>query len=125
MGKIEANRAVAVMPDQHGWVAACTKAELEKGDLLRFDVGPRTYCVYHAEDDDCFYATAGKCTHGAADLGDGMIVSGNLVECPKHNGCFDFKTGLPKRLPVKRRLATFPVKLEGDVVYVQVNPKQA
>ena len=67
--------------------------------------------LYHAEDDGLFYATAGSCTHGAALLADGLI-TGNLIECPKHNGCFDFKTGLPKRPPVKKRLATFPVKVE-------------
>lgn len=64
--------------------------------------------------------TAGKCTHGAAYLADGLVLDGNIVECPKHNGCFDFKTGLPKRLPVKARLATYPTKLEAGVVYVQV-----
>jgi hypothetical protein len=44
------------------------------------------------------------------------LVTGNLIECPKHNGCFDFKTGLPKRLPVRQPLATFPVKLDGQTV---------
>ena len=98
--------------------------EVPAGELLRFDAGPRSYCVYHAEDDDEFYATAGKCTHGAADLEDGLVL-GNLIECPKHNGCFDFKTGEPKRLPVKRRLATFPVKLEEDRVLVQIGGGKA
>ena len=58
---------------------------------------------------------------GAADLADGLVhTEGNLIECPKHNGCFDFKTGEPKRLPVRTRLATFPTKVEGDTVFVQV-----
>jgi hypothetical protein len=47
-------------------------------------------------------------------------VQGNLIECPKHNGCFDFKTGLPKRLPVRTAIATFPCKVDGDTVFVQV-----
>ena len=37
----------------------------------------------------------------------GLIVSGNLIECPKHNGCFDFKTGEAKRLPARAPLATY------------------
>ena len=117
--KQEANRARGVLPDPDGWVAACEAAEVPAGDLLRFDVGPKSYCVYHAEDDGKFYATAGQCTHGRAELADGLVL-GNLVECPKHNGCFDFKTGEPKRLPVKRRLATYPCKVEGHTVFVQV-----
>ena len=119
----EADRAVSVMPDKNGWVAACTVDEVAPGDLMRFDVGPKNYCVYHAQDDGKFYATAGKCTHGAADLADGLITD-NLIECPKHNGCFDFKTGEPKRLPVKIRLETFPTKVEGDTVFVKVKGKE-
>ena len=112
-------RGKAFMLHKHGWVAACETREVAPGEMERFDVGPRTYCVYHAEDDGLFYATAGKCTHGAAALSDGLV-TGNLVECPKHNGCFDFKTGQPKRLPVKTRLATFRTKVEGGTVFVQI-----
>ena len=112
-------RAASLTPDADGWVAACATGEVAAGDVERFDVGPRTYCVYHAADDGKFYATAGRCTHGAADLSDGLV-TGNLIECPKHNGCFDFKTGEAKRLPVRTRLATFPVKVEGQTVYVRV-----
>ena len=116
----ELRRVSGLTPDKHGWVAACETEEVAPGEVERFDVGPRTYCVYHAEDDGLFYATAGKCTHGAAALSDGLV-TGNLIECPKHNGCFDFKTGQPKRLPVKTRLATFPTKVEGGTVFVQVD----
>jgi 3-phenylpropionate/trans-cinnamate dioxygenase ferredoxin subunit len=115
---------ISMVPDKEGWVAACTEAEVPPGEMLRFDVGVHTYVVYHAEDDGLFYATAGMCTHGAASLADGLMTPGNLIECPKHNGCFDFKTGLPKRLPVRKQLATFPVKTEEVFgvrqVYVQV-----
>ena len=114
----------SLQPDKDGWVAACDKDEVAPGDLIRFDVGPKTFCVYHAEDDRKFYCTAGKCTHGAADLADGLI-TGNLIECPKHNGCFDYKTGEAKRLPVRQPLATFPVKVEGQTVYVQVENKDS
>lgn len=117
--EVEANKAATGTPDKDGWVAACLADEVPPGDLTRFDVGPRTYCVYHAEDDGKFYATAGRCTHGAAELSEGLVI-GSLIECPKHNGCFDFKTGLPKRLPVKLRIATYPVKVEGETVYVRV-----
>jgi len=114
--------AVSMTPDNFGWVAACTTDEVPKGELLRFDVGVRTYVVYHAADDDKFYATAGKCTHGAGELSDGLLTD-NLIECPKHNGCFDFKTGEAKRLPVKIRLATYPVKVENETVFVCVGDK--
>ena len=90
-------RTAAAAVDDQGWAEVCRVAELPPGEVEQFDAGGASYCIYHAEDDDGFYATAGKCTHGAAALADGLV-TGNLIECPKHNGCFDFKTGLPKRL---------------------------
>lgn len=117
-------RKDAGAPDADGWVAACDFGDVAPGDMLRFEVGNRSYNVYHAEDDGLWYATAGKCTHGAAYLADGLVVEKTLVECPKHNGCFDFKTGLPKRLPVKTRLATYATKVEAGVVHVQVAPRR-
>jgi len=117
----EEKAASSLQPDDSGWVVACSGEEVPPGEMLRFDVGNRTFVVYHAEDDRKFYATAGKCTHGAADLADGLVVEGNLIECPKHNGCFDFKTGKPMRLPVRSKLATYPVKQEGNLVKVRVN----
>ena len=43
-------------------------------------------------------------------LGFTLAVDSSVLQCPKHNGCFDFKTGLAKRHPARLRLATFPVK---------------
>mmetsp|Transcript_73161 Transcript_73161/g.145117 ORF Transcript_73161/g.145117 Transcript_73161/m.145117 type:complete len:490 (+) Transcript_73161:39-1508(+) len=122
LGQKQVVAAVSMTPDKDGWVAACTTEEVPKGEVLRFDVGAQTYVVYHAADDDTFYATAGKCTHGAGELSDGLI-TGNLIECPKHNGCFDFKTGQAKRLPAKLNLATYPVKTENDTVFVCVGDR--
>jgi len=112
-------KAAGMTPDKNGWVAAADIDDVKPGDVARFDVGPRTYALYHAEDDGLFYATAGECTHGAGILSDGLITD-NMIECPKHNGCFDFKTGQPLRLPVKLPIATYPVRREGNVVYVNV-----
>jgi nitrite reductase/ring-hydroxylating ferredoxin subunit len=36
----------------------------------------------------------------AAPLADG-VVTGSLIECPKHAGCFDLTTGLPMSLRLK------------------------
>lgn len=111
-------------PDADGWVLAVAVDEVAPGEVARFEVGPKSYAVYHAEDDGLFYATAGKCTHGEGQLADGLVlkdpVLGNLIECPKHNGCFDFKTGEPKRPPVRFKLATYATKVEGQNVFVQV-----
>jgi 3-phenylpropionate/trans-cinnamate dioxygenase ferredoxin subunit len=45
---------------------------------------------------------------------------GHLIECPKHNGQFDYRTGEAKRTPVCVNLKTFPVKVAGGRVFVEV-----
>lgn len=40
-----------------------------------------------------------------------------VIECPKHNGQFDYRTGEALRTPVCVNLTTYPAKLEnGDVL---------
>ena len=43
-----------------------------------------------------------------------------LIECPKHNGQFDYRTGKAARLPACDNLKTFAVKLDGDRVLIEV-----
>ena len=45
---------------------------------------------------------------------------GNLIECPKHNGQFDYRTGEAMRAPVCVNLKTYPVKVEGGKVFIDL-----
>ena len=45
---------------------------------------------------------------------------GHLIECPKHNGQFDYRTGEAKRAPVCDNLKTYPIKVEGGRVFIGV-----
>ena len=50
------------------------------------------------------------CTHGEADLSAGTIL-GCEIECPKHNGRFDLRTGEGTRRPIKEPLTTYPIRM--------------
>ena len=52
-------------------------------------------------------------------LADGLVMD-HLIECPKHNGQFDYRTGEAKRAPVCINLKTYPVKVEGGRVFIEV-----
>jgi 3-phenylpropionate/trans-cinnamate dioxygenase ferredoxin component len=104
-----------VMPT---WIAACATDAIDEEDLIRFDHAGATYAIYHAPD-GAFYATAGLCTHESVHLADGLVMD-YRIECPKHNGQFDYRTGEAKRAPVCVNLKTFPVKVEGDQVFIDV-----
>ena len=100
------------------WIAACAVDDVDAEDLVRFDHGKRTFAIYKDPKGN-FFATDGWCTHEGVHLCDGLVM-GDKIECPKHNGQFDYRTGEAKRLPACLDLKTYPVKVEGDRVYIEV-----
>ena len=55
------------------------------------------------------------CSHGDADLALGAVV-GNEIECPKHNGRFDVRTGTPTRRPVTVAIRSMHARRDGSHV---------
>jgi 3-phenylpropionate/trans-cinnamate dioxygenase ferredoxin subunit len=102
-----------------GWVLACDAEDIEKEDVIRVDLAGRTLAIYRSPE-DTFHATDGICTHERADLADGLVM-GDIIECPKHNGRFNYKTGAATRVPASTNLCTYPVKLDGGQVFVRLD----
>jgi 3-phenylpropionate/trans-cinnamate dioxygenase ferredoxin subunit len=100
------------------WIEACAAEEIAPEDVLRFDHGGRTFAIYRSPDNK-YYATDGLCTHEKIHLADGLVMD-NIIECPKHNGRFDYRTGEAKGAPVCINLKTYPVKLEGGKVLIGI-----
>jgi 3-phenylpropionate/trans-cinnamate dioxygenase ferredoxin subunit len=102
-----------------GWIKACDAGEIELEDVIRFDYEDRTFALYRSKDNK-FYATDGLCTHGKVHLADGFVMD-NIIECPKHNGQFDFTSGKAKRIPACIDLKIYPVKVENNEVFIQLS----
>ena len=102
-----------------GWAQACAVDDIDAEDVIRFDHGGRTFAIYRTADDR-YFATDGLCTHEQADLTGGLVM-GTIIECPKHNGRFDFVTGKAKRRPACIDLRTYPVKVENGAVFVRID----
>jgi 3-phenylpropionate/trans-cinnamate dioxygenase ferredoxin component len=100
------------------WIAACAVDDIEAEDVIRFDHGAATYAIYRSPEDQ-FYATDGMCTHERTCLADGLVM-GDIIECPKHNGRFNYKTGQGKGAPIITNLRTYPVKVEDGTVFVEI-----
>lgn len=100
------------------WVEACGTGDVDEEDVIRFDHGTRTFAIYRSPD-DVFYATDGLCTHEAVHLADGLVMD-NVIECPKHNGRFDYTNGAALGAPVCVNLKTYPVRIEGGKVLIDV-----
>jgi 3-phenylpropionate/trans-cinnamate dioxygenase ferredoxin component len=101
------------------WAQACKVDDLGKEDVVRFEHGTRTLAIYRTADDR-FFATDGLCTHEQADLTGGLVM-GTIIECPKHNGRFDFVTGKAKRRPACIDLKTYRVRVENGSVFVLID----
>jgi 3-phenylpropionate/trans-cinnamate dioxygenase ferredoxin component len=99
-----------------GWVDTRGVEDIEQEDVIRFDHGARTFAIYRSPD-DTFHATDGLCTHEQTHLADGLVL-GDLIECPKHNGRFNYKSGEVKRRPACVDLQTYRVKVEAGRVFV-------
>jgi len=100
-----------------GWIKTCNADDIEPDDVIQFDFDDRTFAIYRTAAGK-FYATDGLCTHAQVHLARGFVL-GNLIECPKHNGRFDFTTGQAKGAPVCVNLKTYPVKVEAGEVFIQ------
>ena len=102
----------------NNWIEACRVNEIEEEDVIRFDYGGQTFAIYRSSDDE-YFATDWLCTHEQVHLADGLVM-GDIIECPMHNGRFNYKTGEAKGAPVCVALKTYPVKVEGDKVFIQL-----
>ena len=100
------------------WVEVCTADEIDEEDVVRFDHAGRTFAIYRSPE-DTYHATDGLCTHEKIHLADGLVMD-HIIECPKHNGRFDYKTGEAKGAPVCVDLKTYPVKVEGGTVFIGI-----
>ena len=98
------------------WIEVCATDDIEAEDVMRFDHAGQTFAIYRSPDDQC-YATDGLCTHEKVHLADGLVMD-NIIECPKHNGRFDYRTGVAKGAPACVNLRTYPVKVEAGKILI-------
>jgi 3-hydroxyanthranilate 3,4-dioxygenase len=88
---------------------------LGDGEMKAVTLGAKTIALYNLG--GTYHATEAYCTHGHALLTEGYI-DGAIVECPMHGGTFDIASGKPTGAPCTTPLASYPVRVEGDVIAI-------
>ena len=101
-----------------GWISACNLDDIEQEGVVRFDHGGRTFAIYRSPSDEVF-CTDGLCTHEKVHLADGLVMDYE-IECPKHSGAFDYRTGQARRLPPCVNLRTYPAKVDAGQVMIDL-----
>ena len=66
------------------------------------------------------YAIGDICTHEEEYLSEGELVDHCCVECPLHGAQFDVRTGAVMCLPATEPVVTYPVRVVGNEVQVEV-----
>ncbi len=99
------------------FVRVARTGEVPVGEAKYVDVDGEPIAVFHVGEH--YYATSDVCTHEEASLSEGDL-DGELIECPLHGARFNVRTGEVKSLPAVVRLKTYPVRVVGDAVEVEV-----
>ncbi len=67
------------------------------------------------------FAIEDRCSHDDGPLAEGTLdEAACTLECPRHGSVFDLRTGVPKTLPAYEPVDTFSVRLDGDLIKLEV-----
>ena len=102
-----------------GWVEVAQVDDIGDEEAKSCRIGPILIALYNVG--GTFYATSDICTHAHAHLSDGYI-EGDIVECPLHQGRFHIPSGKAVSAPVTEDVRTYPVRVDGRSILVQVPP---
>ncbi len=100
------------------WVPVAKTTDVTPGQMKTFAVNGKRVLIANWE--GTFFATQDLCTHDGGTLGDGELVEGE-IECPRHGGRFDMRTGAVTALPPMFPIRTYPVQVEGDTILLALD----
>jgi len=100
------------------WQAVAAVDEVQEGLPLLVTANGVDICLLRAG--DAFYAIDNLCTHAEASLSEGTQ-DGKILECPRHGGRFNIETGAAVHYPAFAPVRTYPVRRDGDTLWVQVD----
>lgn len=106
-------------PEDPPFVDLCGVGDLAEGEARAFQARGRGLLLCRRGRE--VFAVAGRCTHAAWDLA-GSEVRDDEIVCSLHGARFDLRTGEATARPASKPLATYPVRIRGDRVQVQVPP---
>ena len=99
------------------YVRACALADLPEEGAFGVEVSGTPVAIIRAGGE--IFALHDVCSHEEVPLSEGDIYD-RTVECWLHGSCFDLRTGQPTGLPATEPVPVYPVKIEGDDVYVAI-----
>ena len=99
------------------WVEVAQAGDIPEGQVKVVEAKGQRLALAHVGDG--YFAVEDLCTHDEGPLGEGELFGGE-IECPRHGARFDVKTGRAMTLPAVVPVKTFPVKVVGTKIMVQL-----
>ena len=97
----------------------CGLSEVPEDGALRVELADVDVAVVRYEGE--VYAIQDVCSHAEVPLSEGDVEEFHgapTIECWLHGSCFDLRTGEPTNLPATEPVSVYPVRVEGEDVYV-------
>ena len=91
--------------------------DIPPGEMKAFEVDGEPVAIYNVDGE--FYATCDTCSHEESSLAEGWL-DDDVVTCAAHGAEFNVRSGEVLSLPASEPIATYPVRIEGDEIYVAV-----
>lgn len=92
--------------------------DFKEGAPVRADIGDHAIAVYRIGDE--VYAIGDVCPHQKnVRLSEGFF-DGSTIECPRHQSCFDVRTGKVISPPARQDVRRYPVMIQGGKVFIGV-----
>ena len=102
------------------WTAVADADELANNAMKAFRLGDRRLLLVRAE--DRHYVIDEMCSHEDYSLALGCI-KGTRIKCSLHGSYFDLASGRALDEPADEPIATYPVKVENDVVWTRLDER--
>lgn len=100
-----------------GWNAVAKAEEIAAGTAVVVEAGGKRIALCNTGDG--IYAIDDVCTHDGGPLDQGKL-DGIEIECPRHGARFDVTSGRALCLPAVRPVKTYPVRVEGGEVEIDL-----
>jgi 3-phenylpropionate/trans-cinnamate dioxygenase ferredoxin subunit len=104
----------------------CALVEVPENGALRVELADVDVAVVNVEGQ--LYALEDRCSHADVPLSEGDVElngSAPTIECFLHGSCFDLRTGEPTNLPATEPVDVYPVRVEGEDVFVDTETSAA
>jgi 3-phenylpropionate/trans-cinnamate dioxygenase ferredoxin subunit len=99
------------------WVKVSEVGRIQPGEVRV--IIPRGERIALCNSDGEYYAIDDVCTHDGGPLDQGEVFD-DEIECPRHGARFSIKTGEALTLPAVLPVRTYPVKVEGSDILIEL-----